>query len=379
MVRKNKQNAATGRSELPARPSAPAGNLKSFAERLRDAPPDSPLVRRTRLGALGFLILILALIFLVPRQAEPPRSLDQPNEAFLDKIGLVSPDYARTMSGVLLNEPRYQMVVYVDARPPEGNLAAWASQTATDWRVGAQADNGIALFVFHEAHIARAEVGYGIEGQLPDALVRRLLEERLAPHFTLGDYEGGFDAFTKGIGEALGGDSALHALWLELGGRSRPSTTRMMLDTVSEGIERAPRMIRATWRTYIEGHATERVFVLVCSGIFVAIFAATIGIGAVTIGQAVRLARRLRSGRARANDGAGAPADKPPGSAAVAPPSGQPAALNAFEPVFVVFGVFAFCLFSMILLFALSLAEDALHRKGEFSGAGAYVSWPTPG
>jgi uncharacterized membrane protein YgcG len=280
---------------------------------------------------------------------------------------------------VLLNEPRYQMVVYVDARPPEGNLAAWASQTATDWRVGAQADNGIALFVFRDARIARADVGYGVEGQLPDVLVRRLLADRLAPHFTRGDFEAGFDAFIKSIGEALGGDSALHALWLELGGRPRPSTTRMMLDTASKGIERAPKTIRAAWRTNIEGHAIERVFVLVCSGIFLAILAATASIGAVTAAQAVKLARRLFRGQQRASDGAGAPADKPPGSAAVAPPSLQPAALKAFEPVFVVFGLFVFCLFSMILLFALSLAEDALHRKGDFSGAGAYVSWPTPG
>jgi uncharacterized membrane protein YgcG len=357
MARKGKRQTATGQS----------------------APPDSRQVRRTRLGAAGLLILLLALVFLVPRQASPPPSLDQPDAAFLDKIGLVSPDYARTMSGVLLNEPRYQMVVYLDSRPPEGDLAAWASRTATDWRVGAQADNGIALFVFRDARIARAEVGYGLEGQIPDVLVRRLLTDRLAPHFTRGDYQAGFDAFIKGVGEALGGDSALHALWLELGGRPKPGTIRMMLDTASEGIERAPRTIRAAWRTYIEGNAIERVFVLVCSGIFLAILAATVSIGVVTVAQAGKLARRLFSGQQRENVGAGAPADKPPGSAGVAAPSLEPAALRAFEPVFVVFGLFAFCLFSMVLLFALSLAEDALHRKGDFGGAGAYVSWPAPG
>lgn len=249
MARKDKQQAATGRRASPAMSAAPGGKPKSLAERIREAPPGSPLIRRIRLGALGFLSLMLALIFLVPRQAEPPPALDQPNQAFLDKIGLVSRDYAWTMAGVLLREPRYQMVVSVDARSPEGNLPAWASQTATDWKVGAQADNGIALFVFRDARIARAEVGYGLEGQLPDALVRRLLEDRLAPQFARGDYEAGFDAFIKGIGEALGGDTALHALWLELGGRPRQSTSGMLLDTVSEGIERAPRMVQAAWRT----------------------------------------------------------------------------------------------------------------------------------
>lgn len=377
MVRKRNQQAATATIRSPAKATAPTEKPKSLAERLRDAPPDSPLVKRIRLGALGLLILILALIFLVPREAEPPPSLDVPNEAFLDKIGLVSRDYARIMGGVLLNEPRYQMVVYVDANAPEGDLAAWTSKMAMRWRVGAQSDNGIALFVFREPRIARAEVGYGLEGQLPDALVHRLLDDRLAPHFARGDYEGGFDAFAKGIGEALGGDAALHALWLELGGRPGKSTPRMMLDTVSEGIERAPRMVRAAWRTYIEGQAIDRVFVLVCSGIFLAILAATIGIGATTIAQAIRLARRLRCGHARASDGDAAPANKRPDSATASSPPGQ-AAVSVFEPLFVAFGVFVFCLFSMILLFALSLAEDALHRKGDFSGAGAIVIWPAP-
>lgn len=110
---------------------------------------------------------------------------------------------------------------------------------------------------------------------------------------------------------------------------------------------------------------------LVCSGIFLAIFAATLGVAAITLGQLVSLARRLRAG-----NGGGALADKAP----AAPGSpGPPAAGYLGELFMLVFGTFTFCLFSMILLFALSLAGDALHRKGEFSGAGAYVSWPSPG
>lgn len=362
MAKKEKPDSTPRAVKAAAAPPAAAAE-KSPTERMREAPPGSPPIRRVRLIALGLLILVLVLVFAVPRRPEPPPSLDQPAQAFVDRVGLVSPDYARTMAGVLLDEPRYQLVVHVDARPPAGSLAAWASQTATDWKVGALADNGIALFVFRDARIARAEVGYGLEGPLPDALVRRLLEDRLAPHFTRGDYEAGFDAFNKGIGEALGGDAALHALWLELGGRPRKSTVAMLLDTFYEGIERAPRMLQAAWRRYIEGDATDRVFVLVCSGIFLAILAATGVIGAVTASQVVKMARRGRGG------GAGAR----PGPAAA---TGPVTVGIAGELFFVVFGAFVFCLFSMILLFALSLAGDALHRKGEFSGAGAWVSWP---
>lgn len=356
-----KKREPTAKRAAPARPADPAAAPMTLARRIREAPPGSPLLLRIRLIALGVLILALALIFAVPRRPEPPRSLDHPDQAFIDRAGLVSQAYAWETAGVLQRDPRYQMVVYVDAAPPDGRLAGWTSERATAWRIGEHQDNGIALFVFRDARIARAEIGYGLEDRLPDALMRRLLEDRLAPRFAAGDFEGGFDAFIKGVGEALGGAEAMHKLWQELGGKPRNSTTAMLLDTYSEGIERAPRMIAATWRTYIEGGPTERLFVLVCVGIFLAILAATVSVALVTVGIAVKLARG-RSDAAGAQSGADAFASSPRARLAAA----------AFG---LLFGSFTVALFSMILLFALSLIGEQMHRKGDFSGAGAQVVW----
>lgn len=362
MAGKHKHTPAAGRDE-PTRRSESATPATSLAERIREAPPGSPLVLRIRLMALGLLLLVPALIFAVPRRPEPPRALDHPDEAFVDRAALVSKEYAWTTAGMLLREVRYQMVVYTDIVPPEGALSSWTSEKATAWRVGAQEDNGIALFVFRDPRIARAEVGYGLEDRLPDALVRRLLEDRLAPRFAAGDFEGGFDAFIKSVGEALGGDEALRKLWLELGGRPRQGTYTMLLDTYSEGIERAPRMIKATWRTYIEGGPTERLFVLICAGIFLAILAATVMVATVTVGIVVKLAQ----GQPDAAD-----------ALAVSHASGiaaSPGARLAFGVFGAAFGAFTVALFSMILLFALSLVGDQIHLKGDFSGAGAQVIW----
>lgn len=360
MTKKRTTNATASGTKA----AAPAGGKgKTFAERLREAQPGSPLVRRIRLVALGVLILVLALIFAVPRRPEPPGSLDQAQQAFVDRVGLVSKQYAWETAGVLLRDPRFQMVVYVDAAPPQGGLSGWTSERASAWKVGERQDNGIALFVFRDACVARAEIGYGLEDRLPDALVRRLLEDRLAPRFAGGDFEGGFDAFIKSVGEALGGDEAMHKLWLELGGKPRQGTAAMLLDTYSEGIERAPRMVAATWRTYIEGGPTERVFVLICAGIFLAILAATVAVAVVTVGIAVKLAR----GRPDA-------ADALSGADAFA---GSPRARLAAGAFGLVFGSLTVALFSMILLFALSLIGEQMHRKGDFSGAGAQVVWAT--
>lgn len=362
MAAKNRHKPAV-ESIAPASPRDPAASKDSPARRIREAPPGSPRVLRMRLIGLGVLILFLALIFAVPRQPELPRALDHPDEAFVDRADLVSKDYARTTAGRLLREERYRMVVYADAGLPDGALSSWTAGKAAAWRVGEKGDNGVALFVFRDARIARAEVGYGLEGRLPDVLVRRLLEARLAPRFAAGDYEGGLDAFIASVGEALGGDEAVHALWLDLGGRPRKGTYAMLLDTHAEGIERAPRMIRATWRTYIEGGPTERLFVLICVGIFLAILAATVMVATVTVAIVVKVAR----GRPHAAD---APAV--PGRSGIA---ASPGARLAFAALGGAFGAVAVVLFWLTLMFALSLIGEAMHRKGDFSGAGAEIVW----
>jgi uncharacterized protein len=40
----------------------------------------------------------------------------------------------------------------------------------------------------------RIEVGYGLEGPLPDAIAKRIVAETITPHFKQGDYYGGIDA-----------------------------------------------------------------------------------------------------------------------------------------------------------------------------------------
>jgi hypothetical protein len=49
--------------------------------------------RRTRvirLSAVAFVAVILALVFLVPHKSPPPPSPAQPNQAFVDRVGMVS-------------------------------------------------------------------------------------------------------------------------------------------------------------------------------------------------------------------------------------------------------------------------------------------------
>ncbi|HMK38496.1 MAG TPA: TPM domain-containing protein, partial [Bacteroidota bacterium] len=51
-------------------------------------------------------------------------------------------------------------------------------------------DNGVLLVVARNDRKARIEVGYGLEGVLPDALAGQIIRHEIGPHFRQGDYCG---------------------------------------------------------------------------------------------------------------------------------------------------------------------------------------------
>ncbi len=310
-----------------------------------------------RLAAAGFVALVLALVFLVPRAPPPPPSPAQPSQAFVDRVDMVSPAYAREMAGALLNDPRAQFLVYIDARAPEGDLEAWTVKAASDWKIGtAKDDTGIVLFVFRDAHLARVEVGYGLEGLLPDARVRQILEAALVPQFARGAYEKGFDTFLAALREEMGG-AAGQARAVEAEVKLRRDSRWAM--TVS-AFSRVPRIVSATWRNYVEGNAGTRIGILVFAGVALGIVALGVTLALNTVWRLATLPRNWRASRAR-------------GARTTAAKVGVIEDLKIVE---IVIGVVGFGLCFAMTVFILLQAEDFVTRKGSFGGGGVSVVLP---
>ena len=78
---------------------------------------------------------------------------------------------------------------------------------ARKWRAGAKGkNNGAVLFVFTDDRKMRIEVGYGLEGALPDAIAHRIQEEEILPRFRAGDYPGGIEAGVNAMIAATKGE-----------------------------------------------------------------------------------------------------------------------------------------------------------------------------
>jgi|SRR5277367_2096544 len=68
------------------------------------------------------------------------------------------------------------------------------------WKVGEKdKNNGAVLFVFIQDRNMFIEVGYGLEGALPDAICKQITEFEIKPHFKTGDYGGGLTAGVNAI------------------------------------------------------------------------------------------------------------------------------------------------------------------------------------
>ena len=67
-------------------------------------------------------------------------------------------------------------------------------------------NNGAVLFVFVQDHKMFLQVGYGLEGVLPDALCKRIIDEQISPRFKAGDFDGGLTAGVPSILAATKGE-----------------------------------------------------------------------------------------------------------------------------------------------------------------------------
>lgn len=159
-----------------------------------------------RLAAwLGLLILIAPLGAVA---ALPPK----PQNYVADQAGILSPQARQRLNERLLETDRAtgdQVVVATfPAVPPEYSMEDFTQRTAEAWGVGRKdRNNGVVLFVFPNERKLRIEVGYGLEGALPDAVANRIINAIIAPAFREGDYDGGVERGVDAILRSIGGGS----------------------------------------------------------------------------------------------------------------------------------------------------------------------------
>ena len=164
---------------------------------------------RQRSNVRKLVISFLALVGLTVFSAEviPPA----PKLYFNDYAKVTSSDVASQLNQRLEQFERdasSQIVVAIFPKmQSDSSIEDYTVRVAQSWKVGQKGkNNGAVLFVFVQDRKMFLQVGYGLEGVLPDALCKRIIEDEIKPHFKSGDYNGGLTAGVNAILAATRGE-----------------------------------------------------------------------------------------------------------------------------------------------------------------------------
>lgn len=161
-----------------------------------------------RIFKTTFTVMLLAGVFLTPAFG-----LDVPPRA----KGYVN-DYAQVLSTTDINHlnrrlQQYELltsnqVVVAIFKSLEGeSIEDFSIRLAEKWKVGQRGkDNGVILSIFIQDRQMRIEVGYGLEGALPDALAGQIITREISPAFKEGKMSEGITLGVNAIMQAIQGE-----------------------------------------------------------------------------------------------------------------------------------------------------------------------------
>ena len=152
-------------------------------------------------------VLLLATVW----TAAPAAALDFPplTGRVVDTANLLgSVDESRITEQLARHEAETsnQVVVVTLATLQGTTIEDFGYQLGRHWGIGqGERDNGALLIVAPTERKVRIEVGYGLEGNLPDATTKLIIEQRILPAFREGDFPRGISAGVDTILAAIEG------------------------------------------------------------------------------------------------------------------------------------------------------------------------------
>lgn len=97
-------------------------------------------------------------------------------------------------------------IVLLPTTQPE-SIEQFGIRLAEAWKIGRKGvDDGVIVIVAKNDRKMRIEVGYGLEGAIPDAIAKRIVAEQMAPRFREGDFAGGLRATVATLDKVIRGE-----------------------------------------------------------------------------------------------------------------------------------------------------------------------------
>ena len=160
------------------------------------------------LRRLGAIVVVALLGSVVSAQEYPPLS-----GRLVDEAGILSASVERSISTQLEAHEAAggnQVVVATIQSLGGQAIATYGVDLGRHWQIGqAGEDNGVLLIVAPNDRRVNITVGYGLEGDLPDAIAKNIIETKILPRFGEGQMAQGVADGVTAIIAALGGEYAV--------------------------------------------------------------------------------------------------------------------------------------------------------------------------
>jgi uncharacterized protein len=161
--------------------------------------------------------IFLATIFLSLLAASVSHSVgvpERPLNYVVDLAGIVDDTTENRLNGYLqqLEQKTTAQLVILTIKSLEGeSIEDFSMEIAHDkWKIGQKGkDNGVLFLISLNDRKYRIEVGYGLEGVLPDSLVGSLGRNILVPFFKKGDYSNGIFTAALAMANEIASDSGV--------------------------------------------------------------------------------------------------------------------------------------------------------------------------
>jgi uncharacterized protein len=152
-------------------------------------------------GVFGVLYCLPALALGVP---------DRPTGRVTDLTGTLTQGQIASLEQKLAafeKETTNQIAVLMIPSLEGDSLEDYSIRLAEKWKIGQQGrNNGVILLIVKNDRKLRIEVGYGLEGALPDALAGTIIRNEIAPRFREGQFYQGIEAGIHAIIAATQGE-----------------------------------------------------------------------------------------------------------------------------------------------------------------------------
>ena len=160
-----------------------------------------------KIGLQLFLACLISVV--VCSSAHAQRTIPKLTGPVVDEAGILSETTERQLTSIINaheDSTSNQLVVLTIASLEGANLEDYSLTVARTWELGqADKNNGVLLLVAVAERKIRIEVGYGLEGDLPDIMANRIIEREITPHFREGNFDRGISLGVQRMLDAIEG------------------------------------------------------------------------------------------------------------------------------------------------------------------------------